>query len=93
MTILVLVVLALGVGAYYWMNSRGTQTGDAPESAVVETGANPEATTTLPTGGSTSDASLDTDLSSIDSQLNAFGSDSAAVGASLNDRSVEQASI
>ena len=92
-TILVLVVLGAGIGAYYWMSSQSTQTENIQGGTVLEADANPGATTTLPTGGSTSDASLDTDLSSIDAQLNAFGSDSAAVGTSLNDQAVVQSSI
>lgn len=92
-TILVLIVLALGAGVYYWTSSQNTQTESIPEGTVLEADANLGATTTLPTGGSTSDASLDTDLSSIDAQLNAFSSDSAAVGTSLNDQAVTQSSI
>lgn len=92
-TILVLIVLALGAGTYYWMNNQGAQTGDLQGGTVLEADANPGATTTLPTGGSTSDTSLDTDLSSIDTQLSAFSSDSAAVGTSLNDQAVVQSSI
>lgn len=91
--IFVLAVLAIGAGTYYWMSSRDTQSPDIQAETSLGTSEVLTSTTTLPTGNSTSDASLDTDLSSIDTQLSAFSSDSAAVGASLSDQSVEQASI
>jgi len=91
--ILALVVLALGAGTYYWMGRQNAQTNGTQEGTVLGTDESPASTSTLPTGGSTSDASLDTDLSSIDAQLSAFSSDSAAVDTSLNDQSVEQSSI
>lgn len=91
--ILVLVVLALGAGTYYWVSTRGAEVEDTQAGTVLGADENPASTTTLPTGESTSDASLDTDLSSIDAQLSAFSSDSAAVGTSLNDQSVEQSSM
>ncbi len=93
--ILVLVVLAAGIGAYYWMNNGEDDSWipSAQEGATAGGDTSLESTTTLPTGSDTSDASLDTDLSSIDAQLGAFGSDSAAVGSSLNDSAVQQAAL
>ena len=90
--IFVLIVLAVASGAYYWTNqdssSRGTE-----EAAPLGSEVGLESATTLPTGSSTSDVSLDTALSAIDAQLGALSSDSAAVGTSLTDTSVEQSTL
>jgi len=75
------IVLAVAVGAivlagayYYWHQTQET---------VSTTGTNEEVTT-LPSGTNTSDTSLDTDISAVDSQIQSVGTDNASVSQSVS---------
>lgn len=68
--IAVLVVI-LALGFAYWKNAQ------APAPT------NPEEVTSLPSGDNTSDAALDSDIGSIDAQLEGVQSDNANVSASV----------
>jgi len=75
----VVVVIVLG-GLYYWYSSQhasSSTTGTAQTVPDTET-------TTLPTGSSTSDTSLNQDLNSIDTQIQGVSSDNANVNDSVN---------
>jgi uncharacterized protein HemX len=70
--IAVLLVIALGA-YYYWHSQQASQV----------TASNPTEVTTLPSGSSTSDTSIEQDLSSIDSQIKASNDDNANVHTSV----------
>lgn len=73
----VAVVLVLAVFGYYWYQHEAK-----PEGADdVFT----NASTTLPSGTSTSDRSLNQDLAAIDAQLTGLSSDQAAVNSSVEE--------
>lgn len=74
---LVLAVIVLG-GLYYWYTSKNGPGGASDQSAQSAA-----ETTTLPSGGNTSDASLSQDLNSIDAQMQGVSSDTADVSASV----------
>jgi uncharacterized protein YpmB len=60
------------------------------KAPVEGTDQSPAATTTLPSGTSTSDAALNEDLSSIGAQMQGLDSDSANADASLNESAQAQ---
>jgi len=101
MSVIAIVALALVAWAAYWyMGSGGPEVAPVPvaeEGSSVDTGSTatlPAApAATLPTGGSTANASLDQDLGAIDSQIGAFGTDNTSVDQGLGDQSVPQATL
>lgn len=72
--IAVLAVL-LGGAVYYWHSTRDTDD--------TATNASASDVTTLPSGASTTDSSIEQDLASIDSQIQAVANDNADAGASV----------
>jgi uncharacterized protein HemX len=72
---IVAVVLA---GAYYYWHQHSATTSASTSSASAAD------VTTLPSGSSTTNASIEQDLSSIDAQIQAANTDNAAAGASVN---------
>jgi hypothetical protein len=89
-TLLWVIVLAVIAGALYWY-----ATNESPFAPLEEAGFEESAppTTELPSGDDTSDASLELDLSSIETQIDAFGSDNSTVNESISDEPVAQASL
>ncbi|MDP2593774.1 MAG: hypothetical protein Q8P36_00320 [bacterium] len=86
--IVIIIVAIAGLGAW-WYSS-----GPSGWSPSVQYGTEvPPTTTTLPSGTSITDTSLDQDLSAIDSQIGAFDSDNANVSAGLSDQQIEQSSL
>jgi hypothetical protein len=90
-------------GAFYWYYSAptGTEstnmnvqqpaapaTGDASASAPSTNNTNTAVSNISASGNS--DASLDTDLNTVDTQLQAVSHDSAAVDQSFNDKAIPQ---
>lgn len=90
-TVLALIVLVIVVagGLYYWFYVRTGINPFANTEAVIEEESVP-ATTTLPSGDSTTDAALDEDLAAISAQLDALGSDSANIDAGLEEAAAVQ---
>jgi len=71
----VAVVLVLAGGAYYWNQHMNPQ----------NTGDFTSASTTLPSGNSTTDDSLEQDTAAIDVQLNGLDADQATVDSSVDE--------
>jgi hypothetical protein len=67
--IAVVVVAVLGAGLYYWYTTNYGMANDG---------------SALPSGTSTNDAALEQDLTTINANVNAANSDSAAADASVN---------
>ncbi|MBU6323693.1 hypothetical protein KGQ55_03330 [Patescibacteria group bacterium] len=85
-----IVIIVVG-GGLWWQFGRGSGGGSASENSQPASAA--PVSDTLPTGSSTSDASLQTDLNAIDTQINSFGSDNASVQSGLTDQPVQQSSL
>jgi flagellar basal body-associated protein FliL len=75
--IVVIIVLLLAGAGYYWYMHTATQA--QPVSAFVQSPA------TLPSGSSTSDASLQQDAAAIDAQLKGLSTDQASVKSSVSE--------
>lgn len=72
----VVVVLVLAAAGYYWYHSmKPADAGDVFTNA----------STTLPSGTSTTDNSLEQDTAAIDAQLKGLSSDQATVNSSVNE--------
>lgn len=95
--LLLIVIVAIAGGLYYWSSGKNLWNVGSEENQMEEGNGNTEEATstsaTLPTGSDASDASLDTDLGAMDTQLNAFTSDNTSVNAGLSDTPTEQSSI
>lgn len=74
--IAVVAVLVLAAAGYYWYH--GMQPKDAGDVFT-------NASTTLPSGTSTTDDSLQQDTAAIDAQLKGLSSDQATVDSSVNE--------
>lgn len=75
------VVVIVLIGAYFIWH----RTASAPETTGQAQGTgSPEETTTLPSGSNTSDAAIDQDLTSIDTQIQAVDTDNASAADSIN---------
>ena len=83
---IVVAVVIIG-GVVYAMSNPASAPGTAPYGSESGTGSYAEPTSTLPSGTSTSDASLNTDLKSVDSQMSGFNSDNAAASQSVSQES------
>jgi uncharacterized protein HemX len=70
------VLLVIALGAYFYWHQQ-----QARESS---TASNPSEVTTLPTGSSTSDTSIEQDLSAIDAQIKSAHDDTASASASVD---------
>ncbi len=73
-------VVVLG-GAYYFWQMQEAKTGT--EQTTGTNSDSPE-TTTLPSGSSTSDASLTMDMGAIGTQIHSVGTDNGAASQSVN---------
>lgn len=69
---IVIAVMVLASGYLYWQHRMLQSSTETPSEV-----------TTLPSGTDTSDAALDKDLGSIDTQIKGVNSDNADVGASV----------
>jgi hypothetical protein len=103
---IVVLVIVLGGGYYYYAHSKMATVGmnatstsmdgmamDGMASASAATAgmqATAAANTSLPGGSSDSDAALDQDASSIDTQMSGLNSDNANESQSLNNQSASQ---
>lgn len=91
----IVVIIALGAGAYYWYNSMQP----APQEPVAIT--TPSTTTAAPSPGAATavgasgqtDAALSGDAATIDAAMQSFSSDNAEVNASLSDQAEPQSSL
>ena len=83
---IVVVAVLVGFGVWWYWSPETPGASSALEG-------NAAVPSELPSGSNTSDVSLGQDLSAIDAQIGAFGSDSASVSASLSDQQVQQASL
>ena len=72
----VVVVIVLAGAAYYWYQNPMSQ---------QDSGDFSNASTTLPSGDSTTDESLQQDTAAIDAQLNGLTSDQATVDSSVDE--------
>jgi cytoskeletal protein RodZ len=84
LVIIVLVVL----GVWWWFSPKSTGTNNSAASQATPSGPAVPSPAIVSTG--TSDASLNQDLTNIDSELNGLSSDSAAVDQSLNQSTTAQ---
>ncbi|MDO8469977.1 MAG: hypothetical protein Q7S84_03100 [bacterium] len=87
--VIVSVVVVVVVGLWWFMRSQNAY---APGTATDVPPA-PEIGITPPVPQNPSGASIEQDMASIDAQLNALGSDSAAVDESLSDTPVKQENL
>lgn len=90
----IVVLLALGAGVYYWMSSK-QQPAPAPQQQTAAAPSTGQASAPSNAGltPGTSDAELRSDVSTVDRQMAGFSSDSASVNSGLNDQPVQQSSI
>ena len=66
-------VIVLGGGYAYWQNSMESTTPTSTEEV-----------TSLPSGTDTTDQALDSDITAVDAQLKAVGTDNAGVTTSIS---------
>lgn len=77
-TLLIVIIILAIAGLGVWWYSSGRNAGSPPSAS---------------SGTSVADTSLTQDLSAIDGQISAFGSDTASVNAGLSDQQVAQSSL
>jgi len=82
--IVLAVIIVIIIALIVWIAMRHKA------QAPVEMNESPAATTTLPSGTSTSDAALDEDISGIGAQMQGLDNDSANADASLNESAQPQ---
>lgn len=82
---IVIVVVIIGVAAYLMRSPAGMPPSPSPEMQPSDTMATDTNTTALPSGTSTSDASLNADLNSVDAQMSGFSSDESAANQGVSD--------
>lgn len=83
-----LIVLAAVIGGgYYWYSS--SKSAPAPVAVNEDASGIPPAHT-LPSGSDTSDEALSEDVASVDADVGAMSSDTAAIDAGLNDKEITQ---
>jgi len=88
-------VAVAGIGAWLWfggmLDPLFSEFGlSQEETPTPTTNEQPQIQSELSTGGNTSDQALEQDLSTLDTQLSAYGESSAEVDSSLQDQAVTQ---
>lgn len=88
-----MVIILVVAGAAYWLTTNHSQNGSsvtaAPQNAITTATATAAPSGTALTSG-TSNADLNQDLATIDTQMNALSSDTASMNQSFNDTPVTQ---
>jgi cytoskeletal protein RodZ len=83
----IIIIVIIAGGIWWWYASKQNGTGGAPSSASQSNAEQNDGTAAPVLSQSTSDASLNQDLSAIDGQLNGLASDSASADQSLSAQS------
>lgn len=91
----IIVVILVVLGLWYWWDQSQSQTPSTAQTSAVIQASSTSAAGTLQSGSSaissgSSNADLNTDLNTIDTQTSGANSDSASVDQSFNDQPVQQ---